>query len=62
MKQYKQLISEYKTRQQELKMDFAEENLSTEKYLEDVADHIKRNISLFNSLTDSFYADKPSGI
>lgn len=62
MKQYKQLISEYKTRQQELKMAFAEENLSTEKYLEDVADHIKRNISLFNSLTDSFYADKPSGI
>ena len=62
MKQYKQLISEYKTRQQELKMAFAEENLSTEKYLEDVADHIRRNISLFNSLTDLFYTDKPSGI
>lgn len=62
MRQYKKLISEYKTRQQKLKMAFAEENISTAKYLDDIADHIKKNISLFNSLTDSFYADKPSGI
>lgn len=60
--QYKQLIREYKTRQQELKKDFAEENLSTTQYLSDIDDHIKKNISLFKSLTDAFYADKPSGI
>ena len=60
--QYKQLIREYKTRQQELKKAFAEENLSTSQYLSDIDDHIKKNISLFKSLTDAFYADKPSGI
>ena len=59
---YKQLIREYKTRQQELKKAFAEENLSTSQYLSDIDDHIKKNISLFKSLTDAFYADKPSGI
>ena len=60
--QYQQLIREYKTRQQELKKAFAEENLSTSQYLSDIDDHIKKNISLFKSLTDAFYEDKPSGI
>lgn len=62
MKQYKLLISEFKTRQQELKKAFAEENISTEKYLDSISDVIKKNITLFNSLTEAFYADKPSGI
>lgn len=62
MRQYKQLINEFKSRQQVLKKSFAEEDISTTQYLDGIADHIKRNISIFSSLTDSFYKDKPAGI
>lgn len=60
--QYKQLVKEYKTRQEEVKKDFADENIATTKYLEDIEPLIKKNILMFQSLTEQFYEGKSSGI
>ena len=62
LEQYKQLVKEYKTKLEEVKKEFADENLSTNKYLEDVESLIKKNILIFQSLTEQFYEDKTSGI
>ncbi len=62
LEQYKQLVKEYKTKLEEVKKEFADENLSTNKYLEEVESLIKKNILIFQSLTEQFYEDKTSGI
>lgn len=60
--QYKQLVKEYKTKQEEVKKEFANENIATTKYLEDIEPLIKKNILIFQSLTEQFYEGKSSGI
>lgn len=62
LEQYKQLVKEYKTKQEEVKKEFANENIATAKYLEDIEGLIKQNILLFQSLTEQFYEGKTSGI
>ena len=62
IQQYKQLIKEYKTRQEEVKKDFANENFATVKYLGEIEPLIKKNILTFQSLTEQFYDGKSSGI
>jgi len=62
LQQYKNLIKEYKTRQEEVKREFADENIATEKYLSDIEPLIKKNILMFQSFSEQFYEGKYSGI
>jgi uncharacterized protein YydD (DUF2326 family) len=62
IQQYKQLVKEYKTRQEEVKKDFADENIATVKYLSDIEPLVKKNILIFQSLSEQFYEGKSSGI
>ncbi|MDR1881900.1 MAG: DUF2326 domain-containing protein [Prevotella sp.] len=62
LQQYKQLVKEYKTRQEEIKKDFADENIATVKYLSDIEPLVKKNILIFQSLSEQFYESKSSGI
>ena len=62
LQQYKQLVKEYKTRQEEVKKEFANENISTVKYLSDIEPLVKKNILIFQSLSEQFYEGKSSGI
>ncbi|GHT37169.1 hypothetical protein FACS189435_1600 [Bacteroidia bacterium] len=62
LQQYKQLVKEYKTRQEEVKKDFADENIATVKYLSDIEPLVKKNILIFQSLSEQFYEGKSSGI
>jgi uncharacterized protein YydD (DUF2326 family) len=62
LQQYKQLVKEYKTRQEEVKKDFADENIVTVKYLSDIEPLVKKNILIFQSLSEQFYESKSSGI
>lgn len=59
---FKQLLSDYKNKVQELKKDFSDENIATNKYLADAEGIIKKNIILFKSFTERFYQGKLSGI
>ncbi|MDR0573416.1 MAG: DUF2326 domain-containing protein [Tannerella sp.] len=60
--QYKQLVKEYKTRQEEVKKNFADENIATVKYLSDIEPLVKKNILIFQTLSEQFYEGKSSGI
>lgn len=62
LEEYKRLIKEYKTKQEEIKKEFANENINTAKYLEKIEVLIKKNILIFQSLTEQFYEKKSSGI
>jgi uncharacterized protein YydD (DUF2326 family) len=62
LQQYKELVKEYKTRQEEVKKEFANENIATVKYLSDIESLIKKNILIFQSLSEQFYEGKSSGI
>ncbi|MFC2307780.1 MAG: DUF2326 domain-containing protein [Bacteroidota bacterium] len=62
LQQYKEIVKEYKTRQEEVKKEFANENIATVKYLSDIEPLIKKNILIFQSLSEQFYEDKASGI
>lgn len=62
LQQYKGLVKEYKTRQEEVKKEFADENIATVKYLSDIELLIKKNILIFQSLSEQFYEGKSSGI
>jgi uncharacterized protein YydD (DUF2326 family) len=62
LRQYKELVKEYKTRQEEVKKEFANENIATVKYLSDIEPLIKKNILIFQSLSEQFYEGKSSGI
>ncbi len=59
---YKKLESDYKLFLEENKKDFTNENINTNKYLEEVEDLIKKNIRLFKDFVDKFYSEKNSGI
>jgi uncharacterized protein YydD (DUF2326 family) len=62
LRQYKDLIKEYKTKQEEVKREFATENIDTVKYLSDIEPLIKKNILMFQSFSEQFYEGKYSGI
>jgi uncharacterized protein YydD (DUF2326 family) len=62
LQQYKELIKEYKTRQEEVKKEFADENITTEKYLTDIEPLVKKNILIFQSFSEQLYEGKSSGI
>lgn len=60
--QYKKLETDYKLSAEENKKDFTNENIITNKYLEEIEDVIKENIILFKSFVEKFYSEKNSGI
>ncbi len=62
LNQLKKLTSEYKLKQEQTKREFADQNIATNKYLEDIENAIKQNIVLFKSFADEFYSGKPAGI
>jgi uncharacterized protein YydD (DUF2326 family) len=62
LQQYKEIVKEYKTRQEEVKKEFANENIATVEYLSGIESLIKRNILMFQSLSEQFYEGKSSGI
>lgn len=62
LQQYKELVKEYKTRQEEVKKEFANENIATVKYLSDIESLIKKNILMFQSFSEQLYEGKSSGI
>ena len=55
-------MKEYKTRQEEVKKEFANENIATVKYLSDIESLIKKNILMFQSFSEQQYEGKSSGI
>jgi len=60
--QYRKLVSEYKLKNEEIKKEFSNENIATNKYLDEAENLIKKNIAVFKSFTEKFYSDKSSGI
>lgn len=60
--QYKKLETDYKLFVEENKKDFTNENIITNKYIEQVEDLIKENIILFKYFVEKFYSEKNSGI
>lgn len=62
LQQYKALVKEYKTRQEEVKKEFADENIATVKYLSDIELLVKRNILMFQFFSEQLYEGKSSGI
>lgn len=62
LNQFRLLSNEYKIAFEENKKDFANENIETDKYLENSRDLIKKNILLFKSFVEKFYSEKNSGI
>lgn len=59
---YKALLSDYKIMSEEVKKEFSDQNIVTLRYLDQAKQIIDRNIKLFKSFTEKFYADKFSGI
>jgi len=62
LNQYRKLTVAYKLAFEENKKDFTNENIATNKYLEDAEEVKKRNIVLFKSFVEKFYSEKNSGI
>lgn len=62
LQQYKELVKEYKTRQEEVKKEFANENIATVKYLGEIEPLVKKNILMFQSFSEQLYDGKSSGI
>lgn len=62
LNQYRSLSSEHKIAFEENKKDFTNENIATDKYLEQARDVIKENIIIFKSFVEKFYSEKNSGI
>jgi len=62
LNQYRKLTVDYKLAFEENKKDFTNENIVTNKYLEDAEEVIKGNIILFKSFVEKFYSEKNSGI
>lgn len=62
LNQYRKLATDYKNAFEENKKDFTDQNIATNKYLEDIESVIKQNIILFKSFVEKFYSEKNSGI
>ena len=62
LEQYKQLQKNYKQRREEIKLAFADENLATQKYLDNIDDLVRHHMEFFHDLAKSFYSDKRAGL
>ncbi|KYG79368.1 hypothetical protein AWW67_13415 [Roseivirga seohaensis] len=62
LEQYKNLINEFKNKQEEFTKEFSDENIKTNNYLNDQSDLIRKNIKLFKFFADQFYGKKRAGI
>ena len=62
LEQYKQLQKRYKQRREEIKLAFADENLATQKYLDNIDDLVRHHMEFFHDLAKSFYSDKRAGL
>mgnify|MGYP003586317487 CR=1 FL=1 len=62
LQQFKRLIREYQTKQDETKKDFAEQNILTFKYLDSIRPITQNHLSTFQTLSDQFYYNKVAGI
>jgi len=62
LQQFKRLIREYQTKQDETKKDFAEQNILTFKYLDSIKPITQNHLSTFQTLSDQFYYNKVAGI
>ena len=59
---YKELLSSYNSKIDEIKEVFVKENSETNKYLKENDLLKKRNIEIFNAFAEQFYENKTSGI
>ncbi len=62
LERYKDLINEFKNKQEEFTKEFSDENIKTNNYLKNHSDLITKNIKLFKSFADQFYGKKRAGI
>lgn len=62
LKSYRELMDQYKSKIDEIKEDFARENKETNEYLRNNEELKNRNIQVFSSFAEQFYANKPAGI
>ena len=62
LSEYKEILSTYNSKIDEIKEAFVKENSETNKYLKDNEFLKKRNIEVFNSFAEQFYENKTSGI
>lgn len=62
LKSYRELMEQYKSKIDEIKEDFARENKETNEYLRNNVELKNRNIQVFRSFAEQFYANKPAGI
>jgi uncharacterized protein YydD (DUF2326 family) len=62
IKEYKELLAEYENKIEEIKKEFIDENIETNKYLKDSEPVRKRNIQIFKSFAEQFYENKKAGI
>jgi uncharacterized protein YydD (DUF2326 family) len=59
---YRSLLNEYKNKLDEIKENLVKENTATNQYLQNNEELKNRNIKIFSSFAEQFYANKPSGI
>ncbi|UCH95529.1 MAG: DUF2326 domain-containing protein [Candidatus Aminicenantes bacterium] len=62
IKEYKELLAEYGNKIEEIKKEFINENIETNKYLKESEPVRKRNIQIFKSFAEQFYENKKAGI
>lgn len=62
LEQYKVLQKNYKQRREELKRAIADENLKTQKYLDEISSLTRRHMEFFHDLAKEFYSDKTAGL
>jgi uncharacterized protein YydD (DUF2326 family) len=62
LKSYRDLMNQYKSKIDEIKEDFARENRETNEYLRNNEELKDRNIQVFSSFAEQFYANKSAGI
>lgn len=62
LKGYRELLNEYRNKIDQIKEELAKENSLTNKYLQENDELKNRNIKIFSSFAEQFYANKPSGI
>jgi uncharacterized protein YydD (DUF2326 family) len=62
LEQYKVLQRTYKQKREELKRTIADENLKTQRYLDQIENLTKRHMSFFHDLAREFYSDKTAGL
>ena len=62
LEQYKRLQKDYKTRREEIKREFTDENLKTQRYLDHIDNLVHRHMEFFHDLAKTFYSDKRAGL